>query len=291
MISSMTGFGRGEVVRDGYRAVFEVSSVNSRFMEVSLRLPRWLLSLEPPLKAIVDQRLSRGKAFCQLTLARDDSAAPDVSINDALAGWYVTTLRELAVRYNLDGELRVGDLVRLPDLWSGKAQTADETVEEILREALTSAVDGLVATRDAEGQALCADLRERLAIIARVVASIKVETASVPAAIREKLTARVEELFGSAEYDPQRLAQEIAYMAERADVTEECVRLTIHREQFEEALDAERAVGRRLNFLLQEMNREANTIGSKSATAEVSTMVVTLKEELERIREQVQNIE
>ncbi|HUU46696.1 MAG TPA: YicC/YloC family endoribonuclease [Acidobacteriota bacterium] len=290
MISSMTGFGRGEVARDGYKATFEVSSVNGRHLDVSLRLPRWLFSLEMPLKSLVNERLSRGKVVCQLTLEKDTPGG-DIGLNEPLAEVYIKVLTDLAARHGLEGGVTVSDLLRLPDLWSSRTEGPNDVVEGILRETLNVALDELIAVRSAEGAALAADLRARLETVNDHLVVIRKEAAGLPDAIREKLSSCVKQLFGSGEYDPQRLAQEIAYLAERADITEECVRLDVHRGHFAEALESDQAVGRRLNFLLQELNREANTIGSKSASAETATRVVALKEELERIREQVQNIE
>ena len=290
MIHSMTGFGRGEVARDGYKATFEVSSVNGRHLDVSLRLPRWLFSLETSLKALVNERLSRGKVVCQLTLEKDVPTA-DIGLNEPLAEVYIKVLNDLAARHGLEAGVTISDLLRLPDLWASRTERPDEVIEGILREALNAALDELITVRRAEGAALAADLRARLDTINGHLSVIRKEAVGLPDAIREKLSSCVKNLFGSGEYDPQRLAQEIAYLAERADITEECVRLDVHRDHFAEALESDQAVGRRLNFLLQEMNREANTVGSKSASAESATRVVALKEELEWIREQVQNIE
>jgi uncharacterized protein (TIGR00255 family) len=290
IISSMTGFGRGEVVRDGCRAVFELSSVNSRFLEVSLRLPRWLMGMEAPLRAVIDKRLSRGKVFGQLTWERAD-LAPTQSFNEPLAEWYIESLKHIAAKHASLGQLTLGDLVRIPDLWGSQAENIDATIESVLNDALSAALDQLIEARRREGQALAHDLAERIGTVENLVGKIRALADTVPAAMREKLNARIQELFGQAGYDPQRLAQEVAYMAERADITEECVRLLVHTKHFVETLSAGEAAGRRLNFLMQEMNREANTIGSKSASSEISTYAVGLKEELERIREQVQNIE
>lgn len=289
-VSSMTGFGRGEVSRDGFRAVFELSSVNSRYLEISLRLPRWLLAMEASLRSVIDKRLSRGKVFGQLTWERTDFA-PTQSFNEPLAAWYIRTLQDVGQKHAIPGSLTLGDLARIQDLWVSDAETVNEHIEAILNESLTQALDALAAARDAEGSALADDMRHRVQLVEEYVGTIKSHSAEVPAAIRDKLAARVQELLGSGGYDPQRLAQEVAFMAERADITEECVRLLVHSKHFLDALGAEDAAGRRLNFLTQEMNREANTIASKSASAEISTLAVHLKEELERIREQVQNIE
>lgn len=246
--------------------------------------------MEAPLRGLVDKRISRGKIFGQLTWERTD-LAPTQSFNEPLAEWYIERLERLATKHKSLGPLTQGDLIRIPDLWGSQSENIDSTIESILNEALTAALDQLIEARNREGQALARDLAERVAVVEDYVGRIKSLADTVPAAMRDKLTARIQELFGQAGYDPQRLAQEVAYMAERADITEECVRLLVHTKHFVETLNSGEAAGRRLNFLMQEMNREANTIGSKSASSEISTYAVQLKEELERIREQVQNIE
>ena len=248
------------------------------------------MGMEAPLRGLIDKRLSRGKIFGQLTWERTD-LAPTQAFNQQLADWYVEKLGQVAAKHESLGPLTQGDLLRVPDLWGTQAENIDSAIEFILSETLTAALDQLVEARNREGQALARDLAERINLVEEYVGKIKALADSVPAAMRDKLTARVQELFGQAGYDPQRLAQEVAYMAERADITEECVRLIVHTKHFIDTLNSGEAAGRRLNFLMQEMNREANTIGSKSASSDISTYAVQLKEELERIREQVQNIE
>ena len=184
------------------------------------------------------------------------------------------------------------DVMSLPEVWiGGETSTEAGTVEAIVKEALEKALDQLVQTRRDEGLKLASDFRTRMEFIRQTGEKIQSLASTQVEGYRQKLTQRIEEILGSAGYDPQRLAQEIAYMAERTDITEESVRLAIHCRHFLDAVNGNEQAGRRLNFLLQELNREVNTIGSKSASAEISALVVDLKEELEKTREQVQNIE
>jgi uncharacterized protein (TIGR00255 family) len=287
----MTGFGRGEAEREGYRAVFEVSSLNSRFLEVSVRTPRWMMSFEPTLRALISSRVGRGKVAAQLSWEKL-SFESSVAINEPLIESYVTALREVGKRHNLNDTLTIGDLISLPDFWTtNQAVTETELVEDLITRSLASALDKLRETRAAEGQKLAETFEAQMARIRQAVVRIQELAAGQVDHYRAKLTSRIEELMGGNEIDAQRLAQEVAYMAERSDITEECDRLNIHCQHFLDDLQSTEPVGRRLNFLLQELNREVNTIGSKSVDIEISSLVVGLKDDLEKIREQVQNIE
>ena len=291
MISSMTGFGRGEVDRDGFRAVFEVTSLNSRYLEVSLRLPRWMASHESALRSTISARVGRGKVVAQLAWERTTFESP-VQLNEALADWYIENIKRLAAKHQMASSLSIADVMALPEVWIG-GENANEagTVENVVREALEKALDQMTQMRRDEGLKLAKDFRERMDFIRQAGEKIKGLASVQVDAYRVKLTQRIEEILGAGGYDPQRLAQEIAYMGERTDITEECVRLDIHCRHFIDAIESSEPSGRRLNFLLQELNREVNTIGSKAASAEISTLVVNLKEELDKTREQVQNIE
>ncbi|GAB4319304.1 MAG: YicC family protein [Candidatus Zixiibacteriota bacterium] len=291
MISSMTGFGRGEVERDGYRASFEVSSLNSRYLDISIRTPRWMMAMEPELRAVVSARFGRGKIVAQLNWERT-AIESSVSINEELVDWYVESIRRVAAKCGLADSLTIGDVLSLPDVWVAKRDPQkDEVVESIVKDALLAALDQLEATRAAEGAKLASSFRQQIGRISAGNDQIKSLAGRQVELYRQRLTQRLDEVLGQANYDEQRLTQEVAFMAERSDITEECVRLGIHCGHFLEALDSAEPVGRRMNFLVQELNREINTIGSKSVDIDISRIVVDLKDELEKIREQVQNIE
>lgn len=291
MISSMTGFGRGEVERDGFKVVFEVTSLNSRYLDISLRLPRWMAAYESALRGAVAARVGRGKIVAQLAWERTAFESP-VRLNEPLADWYIQTIKQLAAKHQMPFTLAIADVMALPEVWvGGDDATEAGTVETVVQEALEKALDQMTQMRRDEGLKLAKDFRERMDFIRGVGQKISGLASTQVDAYRTKLTQRIEEILGAPGYDAQRLAQEIAYMAERTDITEECVRLDIHCQHFIDAIEGSEPSGRRLNFLLQELNREVNTIGSKSASADISALVVDLKEELEKTREQVQNIE
>ncbi len=292
MILSMTGFGRGEAERNGLQATVELTSVNGRYRETQIRLPRGFNALEPHFKELLANSFSRGKITCTLAWESGPAAMGRVTLNEQMAAMYQEVFRQIKDKMDIPGEMSVSDFVTLPDIFAYEPVEPDaDLVREIAEEALLEAIEALREMRRVEGEKLLADLRERLALIAGTVAEIETKSDNHVEEYRKKLKSRIKELFGENGYDPQRLAEEVAYLAERSDITEECVRLKIHTENFTDALNGSGAVGRRLNFLMQEMNREANTIGSKAGSAEISTMVVTIKEELEKIREQIQNIE
>lgn len=292
MISSMTGFGRGEAEKDGHRATVELTSINSRYLEFQLRLPRELNVLEPRFKEILAEAFSRGKVTCILGWEPASGTGTRVALNEPVARMYQEVFRQIQEHLGLPGDVTARDLVAFPDVFTVTTEGVDPRLAgEVAERALSQAVAALQEMRRSEGQKIRDDLAERLSIIKDAVERIQTEAHGNVDAYRQKLQARARELFGENGYDPQRLAEEVAYMAERSDITEECVRLRIHAEHFRDTLFGAGPGGRRLNFLVQELNREANTIGSKAQSAEISSRVVTVKEELEKIREQIQNVE
>lgn len=292
MLLSMTGFGRGEATRDGHKATIELTSVNSRYLEFQFRLPRELNVLEPRLKEILSESFSRGKISCVLVWERAPGVVAKISVNEPLAEAYAKALKQLKEKTGIQADPVLGDFVTIQDILTVEAAAIDqELIAAITEEALNEAATALKTMRLAEGEKIGRDLTARLTLIMESIPRIEQEFSGNIEAYREKMRQRVKELFGENGYDPQRLAEEIAYQAERSDITEECVRLKIHVEHSLDALAQSDPVGRRMNFLMQEMNREANTIGSKAQSAVISTFVVTIKEELEKIREQIQNIE
>jgi len=291
MIRSMTGFGSGRGAASGEEIAVEVRSVNHKFCEVKVRLPRELSALELEITRVVKDRLARGGI--EVTVRRagpGGSMAPRVDA--ALAEAYARAYAEVAARLGLHGQVALSDIIaaegvirlddREADLDAGRAAT---------EKALMQALEALGAMRQREGEALRRDLESRLATVEGLV--VRVETLA-PAAVehhRARLAERVLELTRGIPLDPGRLAQEIALLAERTDVAEEVTRLRSHVGQARQLLGSREPAGRKLDFLVQEMHREANTIGSKSQHAEISTVVVALKAEIERMREQVQNVE
>jgi len=292
----MTGYGRGEVVSDGLRLGAEVRSVNHRFCEVSARLPRAFASYEAEARKIIQDRVSRGKVTLVATWGADgeEGAEPAgvLTLDERAADRYMELLQALKRKYDLAGDVDVKTFAALPNLftWEEPGRSPDFYVD-LLRRAVSSAVDELIATKETEGAALRRDLAARVDSVRANVAGVRGRAPERVRETHERMKERVRALIGESGLPEERLLQEIALLSDRLDCTEECVRLEAHCDHFLKYLDEESAPGRKLNFLLQEMNREINTIGSKSNDVAIVERVVEVKEELERIREQVQNIE
>ncbi len=290
----MTGHGRGECVRDGYRIVVELSSVNRKQLELAINLPRELDSLEGKVREAANRKLSRGRLSARVSLeTADDNTAGQVQLNTALARAYTDEFRKLAKDLNLAGDVTLDTLLRAPGVVQSNGGTLDaDAFWPALDKALKAALKDLVAMRQAEGKSLAADLSKRIKSIAKAILRIEKQAPKVVKRYRRNLADRVAEMCGeTVAVDEDRLAREVAYFADRCDISEELTRLQSHFEQFDSFVKATKPVGRTLDFLSQEMNREINTIGSKANDASISKEVVTVKAELEKFREQVQNVE
>ena len=288
----MTGFGRGESAGRGRVYTVEVQSVNHRFLEARCRLPKRLAGLEPRFQRAVQQRFARGHFEVSVQEKDLDGGTRTLKIDLNLARQYVESLRALQREMRLPGEVTLDMLASQRELIS--VEEPEGTLEEAwadLEPALAAALDALATMRRQEGAALTQALRRHLGEIEGVLSRVVGRTSDLATAHRNRLRERVAELLDSRLPDPLRLEQEVALLAERGDVTEECDRLRSHLGQFRDTLDRADPQGRRLDFLLQEMHREANTIGSKAADASLAQDVVELKTTIERLREQVQNIE
>jgi uncharacterized protein (TIGR00255 family) len=288
----MTGFGRGESAGGGRAFTVEVQSVNHRFLEVRCRLPKRLGGLEPRIQQAIQQRFARGH-FEAVVLDKDlDFRSRTLKVDVPLAVQYVDALRTLQRTLGLPGEVTLEMLTGQRDLMA--VEESPESLEEsweALRPALAGALDALAEMRRREGAALVAALEKHLEEVEATLAGIVQRAPDLTRAQRDRLRERVVDLLEGRQLDPGRLEQEVALLAERGDVAEECDRLQSHLAQFRTTLRRPGAQGRRLDFLLQEMHREANTIGAKSVDAALAHEVVGLKTSIERLREQVQNIE
>jgi uncharacterized protein (TIGR00255 family) len=289
----MTGYGRREMSDAGGRFTIEVRSVNNRYIDIQVKAPRGLAVLEQRIRKRVQDRFSRGRFDVYITRNGEKESVGRLVVNEPLAGQYIAALRELKARFGLGGEVDLSFLAGLPDLFALTEVKEDmEAVWQVLAEGLAHALKELDDMRAEEGRALVRDISGRLETIDRLLAAIHdLAPASVEAA-RKRMSDVLTKLLHE-QPDPVRLAQEIAILAERTDVTEELTRLGSHMVQFRALLadSSGEAVGRKLDFLLQEMGRETNTIASKAMDAQISLSVVNIKAELEKIREQVQNIE
>lgn len=294
----MTGYGRGEVVADGLRLAAEVRSVNHRFCELSARLPRAFSAYEADARKIMQDRLSRGKISLVVTWGSDgeESGEPTgtLTLDDRAADRYMELLRVLQKRLSLPGEVDVKTFATLPNLFSWREEERpSEFYLGLLRDVVSKATDELIHTKEVEGAALQRDLAARIELVRSRTARVRERAPLRVRETHERMKERVKALLAEAgaELPEERLLQEIALLSDRLDCTEECVRLEAHCAHFLKYVSEEATPGRKLNFLLQEMNREINTIGSKSNDVAIVEQVVEVKEELERIREQVQNIE
>lgn len=293
MISSMTGYGRGEVAQERIIAVAEVRSVNSRFLEVMSRLPRTMSLRENDVKEIVRKKLSRGKVNVVLNITHENNNDAPLKINKAAAKTYYRLLTDLKKSVKLQEKITLDHLLKFPEvLGIDEFERGDDSEWALMQKALGIALDEAALMRQREGKELMTDLMARIEIIDTVIDKVDILVRENIPQMRIRLEERLKELVSDQSViDAKRLEMEIALYADRLDVTEECVRFRSHNKFFLKALQHEDGAGRKLNFLIQEMNREANTIGSKANSAEIAHLVVGIKEELEKIREQLQNIE
>lgn len=297
MVKSMTGYGRGEATAEGRHVLFEIKSVNHKFFECNVKLPRAYLFLEDKLRAYVQGRVSRGKVDLFLQVETLEEPEVRVTVNHSLADAYVSAFQELKERYALSDNLSLSHLLRCPDLLVvEKAPEDEDGLWQVVLQAAEPAVTSFLQMRETEGARLSEDLLEKIGRIEAMVAQIEEITPETVAEYRERLYAKIQELLGDRSIDEQRVLTEVAVFADKVAVDEETVRLKSHIQQLREFLTGGgqtdgQPIGRKLDFLIQEMNREANTIGSKSVNSKIAYIVVDLKSEIEKIREQVQNIE
>jgi uncharacterized protein (TIGR00255 family) len=288
----MTGYGKGEALSAQGSFTVEIRSVNHRYGEVSVRMPRAFLSQENDIKRLVSTVLKRGKIDVTVQWEEASGADSIPQVNREMAAGYFETFRQLSGELGLPGEVPLALILSQKGVLRDAGTTIDEA--ELLPQ-LTNAVRSALAAIDSmrmwEGEALAADLLARRRQLAEWVEQIRVRTPQMVAEYQQKLSARLEQLLGDVELDPSRLAQEVALLADRCDITEELVRLNSHFAQFDEAMRLKEPVGRKLDFMMQEMNREVNTIGSKANDAVIASLVIQVKAEMEKMREQVQNVE
>jgi len=290
---SMTGFGRGTAQVGQTTATVEMRSVNSRYCEVSVRLPRSLAERDTEVQNLVRQALERGRITVQVQIEQAAAAQVPLRLDVEAARAYARLLEELRQAAGIEEPIRLEHLLAYPDVFVS-AETPDEAQAEAwqaVQAALEQAIAGIRTMRRQEGDALQADLESRIDAIERTLGEVEQRAPQRVAEARDRLHKRLEELFADERIDRDRLELEIAILADRLDVTEECVRLRSHLQLFREALRSDTSEGRKLNFIAQEINREVNTIGSKANDAAVARLVVQMKDELEKIREQVQNVE
>lgn len=292
MLKSMTGFGRAAKEIDGYVISVELKSVNHRYFEFNCRLPRQYGFAEEKLKSYINSRVSRGKVDCYLGIEALNSDNAEVAVNHTLASAYLKALKEIGDTYSLKEDYGAASIAKFPEvLVVKKAEEDEEKVWSYIKEVTDEAINKFVAMRETEGAKMKADVDSRAAYILDCVKFIEERSPQTVKEYNDKLVARVHEIIGDASLDESRIIQEVAIYADKVAVAEETVRLRSHIEQLATFLNSEEPIGRKMDFLVQEMNREANTIGSKASDVSIARKVVDIKAEIEKIREQIQNIE
>lgn len=292
MIKSMTGFGRVHQIVDGKEILVEIRSVNHRYFEFSPRIPRAYSYLEDKLKAMLNEKISRGKVEISLSVFRTEGTDAVISINEPIAKGYIDALTEANKTLGLQNDLSLSHLLKLPDIFTVvKAVEDEDETWNLLSPLVTQALDNFVAMRTVEGEKMYDDINSRLDFVENSVGVIEKQSPVTTANYRERLYAKLKELLADNNIDEQRILTEAALFSEKTAVDEETVRLRSHISQFRTLLKSEEPIGRKLDFLVQEVNREVNTIGSKAQDLEITKIVVDLKSEIEKIREQIQNIE
>ena len=292
MTRSMTGFGRASVETEKMNVSVELKSVNHRYFELYSRIPRTYGFLEEKVKSYLQTRVSRGKIECNISIEALDEDNAVVRVNHSLAKAYIDALSELADTYNLRNDISASSLTRFGDVLTvHKEETDEEAVWEIVLTALSQACDSFIEMREREGEKLKEDICGRADTILEKVAFVEERSPQTVREHNERLKQRIRELIEDANVDEQRLLTEAAIYADKIAVDEETVRLRSHIDQLKSMFNEDIAIGRKMDFLVQEINREANTIGSKASDIEINRTVVDIKAEVEKIREQVQNIE
>ena len=292
MIKSMTGFGRAQETVDGMTVTVELKSVNHRYFEFTAKVPRTYGFLEEKLKSFLNERVSRGKMECYVSIENLEESDMEVVVNPSLAKGYVDALRTLSETFGLKEDYSAISIAKFPDVLTlRKAPADEEKIWNAVQKVTELAVERFVTMRETEGEKLRADILSKADTILEHVAFVESRSPQIVREYHEKLRQRMEELLENTQVDEQRLLTEAAIFADKVAVDEETVRLRSHISQLREFLNADEPIGRKLDFLVQEMNRESNTIGSKAQDVEIAKRVIAIKAEVEKIREQVQNIE
>lgn len=292
MIKSMTGFGRFETVTEEYRISVEIKSVNHRYCDISIKLPKKFYEIENQLRSTMKHYAVRGKVDVYVTYEDYAQRSTHVHYHPQIAGEVVKVIKQVAEEFSVSEAMTASSLIRFPDVISLEEENSDYAdVFPVVEKTLQQAGERFVAAREKEGIRLCEDLKEKLSYVSALVAEVEKRSPQMIEEHRKKLTDKVQELLGDRKLDENVLATELIIYADKVCVDEETVRLRSHVASMTEALDKPEAVGRKLDFIAQEMNREANTILSKANDREISSIAINLKTEIEKIREQIQNIE
>ncbi len=292
MIKSMTGYGSGKAELTGKTFTVEIKSVNSRYSDFSIKMPRIYTFLEEPIRKAASARINRGKVDIFLNVESGGEEDCVVKVNGALAKEYLDGLRALSDELGVSSNATAETFLRIPDVFTvDKAPLDEELIKSTVLSALSEALDNFDKMRTIEGESLKKDLLEHLSFIKEATSEVEKRSPEIVNEYRARIEERMRDILGSATYDQSRLLTEVAIFADKVNVNEETVRLRSHVEQFAKMLEDGGSVGRKIDFLIQEMNREINTIGSKSQDLDVARIVIDVKAEIEKLREQIQNVE
>ena len=291
-MNSMTGFGKAEIKTKSVHCSAEITSFNNRFLEMSIRLPRQISALEAPLRELISKEVSRGKVTVFVNCEKTGPNSQKYSINAEAFEAYNNQLKKIKKKLGLKGEIDIGNLLSFPSICESPSNSTD--IKEIwpqIKKAVEQALGQLSRMRSIEGSALAKDMAARVGRTLNMLKAVKSASSNSAKNYRKKLSKRLEEILANGKLDRTRLEQEVAILAEKADISEECTRFESHARQFGKTLKAKGEIGKKLNFILQEMNREVNTMSSKCSEYAVAKVALEMKEEVEKLREQVQNVE
>ena len=291
MIKSMTGFGRGKLEVDGREYILEIKSVNHKYSDISIKMPKNFSFVEDEIRKEINKNISRGKIDVNILYLNNGNKQEKVIINKALAKNYINEIRQLINEADVNSSINIMEIIKLPDVLNIQSEESEEQITKEIKQVLNIAIEEFLKMREKEGKTIYQDLVNRIDDVnINVEQILRLSTGLIEEYI-VKLKKRIEEILKNEKIDKNRLAQEVVIYADKCSIEEEITRLKSHIQQFKELLDIKEPVGKRLDFLIQEMNREANTIASKSASIDITNIVVELKTQIENIREQIQNIE
>lgn len=292
MIRSMTGYGKASLIVEGREYQVEIKSVNHRYLDINIKMPRTLGYLEETIKKQISEKIKRGKIDVFITFENNSQEGKDIKINKELAKIYINQLKELAQEENISSNIEVIDIAKFPDILTIKIEQEDEKIKSEILQVTKDATDKIIEMKNIEGQKISQDLLARIENIENKIEEISKKSTGLIEEYVVKLEKRIKEILKTEEIDKSRLAQEVVIYADKCSVEEEITRLKSHIYQFKNLIaDNNETIGKKLDFIIQEMNRETNTIGSKANNLEITNGVIDIKTELEDIREQTQNIE
>ena len=291
MIKSMTGYGKGNITINEREYQVEIKSINHRYLDINIKIPRTLSYLEEDVKKAIATKINRGKVDVYITYINNGVEGNNIKINTEIAKMYINELKKLADEEKISANIEVTEISKFPDVLTIKSNNDDENIKKELLDVVNKATDNLVEMRQTEGSKIAKDLLKRLIYVEEKTNEISKRSAGLINEYVVKLEERIKEILKTEDVDKSRLAQEVVIYADKCSVEEEITRLNSHIYQFRNLIDSEASIGKKLDFLIQEMNRETNTIGSKANNLEITNNVIDIKTELENIREQIQNIE